>query len=186
VERCLKVATGMTQPMRNRAILLCLYDTGLRMGEVLQLRVGDVDLQAGMITVRAETAKRERSRVVPVGLRTAKALNRYERQERRPALPLVKELFLSRTGEPMTKGGLTHLLVKISGAADIPRANTAPHAWRRGFAVQYLRNGGDLFSLQQILGHTTLEMTRRYVKFLPDDLQRRHLRASPVDHLGRR
>jgi len=155
VERCLKVATGMTQPIRNRAILLCLYDTGLRMGEALQLRVDDVDMQTGMIRVRVETAKREKSRAVPMGLRTAKALNRYERMERKPTLPLVKEMFLSRTGEPMTKGGFTHLLVKISTAAEIRRANTAPHAWRRGFAIQYLRNGGDLFSLQQILGHST-------------------------------
>ena len=186
VERCLKVAAGMTQPLRNRAILLCLYDTGLRMGEVLGLRVEDLNMHTGMVTVRAETAKREKARVVPMGLKTARALNRYERQERRPALPLVRALFLGRTGEPMTRGGLTHLLVKVSAAAEIPRAHTAPHAWRRGFAVAYLRAGGDIFSLQQILGHTTLEMTRRYVKFLPDDLQKKHSLASPVDNLGRR
>ncbi|WP_188971662.1 tyrosine-type recombinase/integrase [Deinococcus aerolatus] len=186
VERCLKVAAGMTQPLRNRAILLCLYDTGLRMGEVLQLRVDDLNMTTGMITVRAETAKREKARVVPIGLKTSKALNAYERKERRAALPMVQQLFLGRTGEPMTKGGLTHLLVKISAAAEVPRSHTAPHAWRRGFAVGYLRGGGDIFSLQQILGHTTLEMTRRYVKFLPDDLQRRHSLASPVDNLGRR
>ncbi len=52
-------------------------------------------------------------------------------------------------------------MVKISAAAEIPRSHTAPHAWRRGFAVGYLRGGGDIFSLQQILGHTILEMTLR-------------------------
>ncbi|GGK19540.1 tyrosine recombinase XerD [Deinococcus malanensis] len=186
VERCLRVATGMPQPLRNRALLLCLYDTGLRLGEVIALRVEDVNMETGLITVRAETAKRQKARVVPMGVKTAKAMNAYERKERRPVVPHVREMFLSRTGEPMTRGVLTHLMCKVASTAGLPRAHTAPHAWRHGFATQYLRNGGDMFSLQQIMGHTSLEMVRRYVRFLPDDLQNKHLRSSPVDHLGKK
>jgi integrase/recombinase XerD len=180
---CLKVAAELSQPLRNRALLLFLYDTGLRQGEVLQLEVDDLDLNTGQITVRGSTAKGGRGRTVPLGIKSARAIARYERHERKPALPMIRTLFLSRTGEPMTKGGLTHLLVKVAAAAGLPRDHVAPHAWRRGFAVGYLRNGGDMFSLQQILGHQTLDMTRRYVKYLPSDIQRQHLRASPADRL---
>ena len=105
VKRCLKVAAGMTQPLCNRAILLCLYDTGPRMGEVLQLRVDDLNMTTGMITVRAETAKREKARVAPMGLKTSKALNAYERKERRAALRMVQQLFLGGTGEPRLGAG---------------------------------------------------------------------------------
>nr|WP_162178705.1 tyrosine-type recombinase/integrase [Deinococcus marmoris] len=183
VAACLKTAVTLPQPLRNRGILLCLYDCGLRMGELLALEVGDVDLETGVIRVRAETAKREKGRVVPVGIKASRAISNYERRERRPAVGHIQTLFLSRTGEPMTKGVLTHLMYRLSAANAIPRSHTAPHAWRRGFAVQYLRGGGDMFSLQQILGHSSLDMSRRYVAYLPADLQRQHLRASPGDRL---
>lgn len=183
VNRCLKVAASMPRPARSRALMLTLYDTGVRQGELLALTVDSVNFDTGMITVNAETSKSRKRRVVPFGIRTGKALGRYIRVERRPCLPVIDRLFLNRSGEPMTPGGLAHLLLTIGAQAGLPRDHTAPHAWRRGMAVQYLRQGGDLFSLQQILGHTTLEMTRRYVRYLPDDLQREHMRASPVDRL---
>ena len=65
----------------------------------------------------------------------------------------------------------------------MPRADCSPNTFRRGFAVEFLRNGGDVFTLQQILGHSSLEMTRRYVKFLDEDLKSAHLRFSPGDRL---
>lgn len=182
---CLRAVKGMPSPLRNTAILTLMYDCGARLGEIVGMRLEDVDLARGVVTVRADTSKVARTRVVPLGIRSARALGRYERLERRPLIPHVGELFLAKGGAPLTKSGLSQLLNRISRAAELPRDHVAPHAWRRGFAVEYLRNGGDMFSLQQILGHTTLELTRRYVAYLPADLQRQHLRASPSDHLGR-
>ncbi|MDL2342970.1 tyrosine-type recombinase/integrase [Deinococcus sp. MIMF12] len=183
VSRCLKAVQGMPFPARNTAILMLMYDTGLRLGEVIGLNSDDVDMTAGVMRVRAETSKVDAQRTVPLGIKSAKALAKYERLERRPLLPHVPTLFIARGGAPLTKSGLSQLLNRVAEEAGLPRDHVAPHAWRRGFAVQYLRNGGDMFSLQQILGHTDLSMTRRYVKYLPNDIQVQHLRASPADRL---
>lgn len=179
----LRIAATMEQPLRNRALLLTLLDTGVRAGELLQLRVEDVDLERGMLKVRAETAKRKRERLIPVGIKCGKAIAVYTRKERKPAFPHVPELFLNRSGEPMTKGVMDHLMLAIGQQAGIPRSHLAPHAWRRAFATSFLRHGGDVFALQQLMGHSTLEQTRVYCRYLPDDLQRQHLRASPADRL---
>ena len=183
VVRALAAVKEGSTPLRDKALLLTLYDTGLRASELTQLLVEDIDLVNGVIRVRAETTKKQTSRMAPLGVKAARAITAYERRERRPALPHVQHLFLTAGGEPITRWALTHLLRQVSDRTEIPRDHLAPHAWRRGFAVQYLRNGGGLFTLQQILGHRTLAMTRRYVTYLPDDLQRDHLRASPGDRL---
>lgn len=183
VKLCLVVAKKMPFPARNAAILYLLYDTGLRMGELLGLRTGDVDMTQGVLRVNPEESKTGSSRIVPLGIKSSKALARYERTERKPALPHVDALMIARGGAPLTKSGLSQLMNRIAEAAELPRDHVAPHAWRRGFAVEYLRNGGDLFTLQQILGHASLAQTRRYVSYLPTDIQRQHLRASPGDRL---
>ncbi|WP_158591586.1 tyrosine-type recombinase/integrase [Deinococcus cavernae] len=182
VQACLAVVKAGAQPRRDTAILTLLYDTGLRLGEVCGLRVGDVSVETGMLTVRGETSKTS-ARVVPLGIRSARALMRYMHRERRPALPTVEEVFLSKAGTPLTHSGVSQLLNRVAEGAGLPRDHVAPHAWRRGFAVQALRNGADLFTVQTILGHSTLAMTRRYVRYLPTDIQRSHLRASPADRL---
>lgn len=182
VQLVFTAAKNMPQPLRNRAVIYLMFDTGLRMGEVLGVRTEDVDIERGMITVRAETSKTA-SRAVPLGIKTAKAITRYERIERKPFMPTVGNLFLARDGAPLTQSGLSQLMNRLAVAAGLPRSHVAPHAWRRGFATEALRNGMDLFTLQQILGHADLSMTRRYVKFASADLQRQHLRASPADRL---
>lgn len=183
VELCLRYAKTGNNPLRDQAIMLTLLDCGLRQGELIALKVGDVDLQRGLVTVRPEGSKGENGRVVPIGIRAGKAVHAYIQKERRPALPFVDHLFLSRGGEPLTRWSLSHLMSYAGEKLGIPRSHTAPHAWRRAFAIGMLRGGSDVFSLQQMMGHSTLEMTRRYLRLLPDDLQRIHLRASPADRL---
>lgn len=183
VEACLRVARQGRHPLRDAAIMLTLYDTGLRRSELIKLTTGDVDMMTGLITVRAENAKARTARSVPVGVKASRAITAYERRERQPAVPHIQQLFLTGHGTALTKDAVTYMLQSVGEKAGLERAQTAPHAWRRGFAVGLLRNGADLFTLQQILGHTTLEMSRRYVKYLPSDLQNAHLRASPADRL---
>lgn len=183
VQAMLDITKGWRHPMRDAALLLTLYDTGLRTGEIAGLKTSDVDVTKGVIHVRAETSKREKGRVVPLGVRAARAITRYERQERKPASERIDTLFLGREGMPMGRSALGQLLARLARSAGIPRENAAPHAWRRGFAVEFLRQGGNLFSLQQILGHSSLQMSRRYVTYLPQDLMAEHMRASPADRL---
>lgn len=179
----LRVVKHMEQPLRNTAMLLTLLDTGVRLGELIGLRTTDVDLERGLLRVRAETSKRGKQRMIPLGVKAGRALAAYERRERAPVYDHVQELFLGRTGTPMTKGVVEHIMVTISQRCGIPRSHVAPHAWRRAFATGFLRHGGDIATLQQLMGHSSIDQTRVYLRLTHDDLQRVHLRASPADRL---
>ncbi|MVN85316.1 tyrosine-type recombinase/integrase [Deinococcus sp. HMF7620] len=171
------------QKSRDTALLVTLFDTGLRLAEVASLQVTDVRLTEGHLRV---VGKGNKERVVPLGLRSTEAVDRYIRKARKPKHPCIPNVFLGRSGEPLTRSGVSQLLADLAAAVSIPRAHAAPHAFRRAFAVNYLRNGGDVFSLQHVLGHTSLEMTRRYVNLLPEDLKVAHIRVSPADHASLR
>lgn len=178
----IKKAKRMSEfPTRNATIAALLFDTGLRVSEVANLDVQDVNFETGTLLVRA--GKREKDRQVPFGVRLTRLLLLYIRKERKPCNDSIKKLFIGRGGMPLGASGVGQLMEKLAEEVGVPRKETAPHAWRRGFAVQFLRNGGDLFALQQILGHTSLDMTRKYVRYLPEDLVKLHLRFSPMDRL---
>ena len=172
------------QPERDRAVLLLLLDTGLRIGEAAGLHMRDVDLEAGRCRVMGKGA---RERVVPLGRTARRALRRYllaAGHHARGEAPL----FAQRGGEPLAVVGLQHLIRRVVAGAGALSVHCTPHILRHTFARNFLTNGGDVFSLQRILGHSpaSLEITRRYVRLLDDDLREAHRRASPVDRLGLR
>lgn len=180
VSKLLRAAKTSDQPFRDTALILTLFDTGVRLAEVIGLRVQDLRPERGVCRV---LGKGNKERIVPIGTRTMGALSTYLRRERKPRHAGVEHLFLNRSGQPMTRSCVSIRLSLLAYRVSVPRAQAAPHAFRRGFAVEFLRNGGDVFTLQQILGHTSLEMTRRYVNFLDEDLKAAHLRFSPGDRL---
>lgn len=179
----LNAAKDTDHPLRDQAILLTLLDTGLRMSELLQLRLDDVDTSRGVITVRAETSKRKKERRVPLGVKAGRALARYESRERRPARPHIQEVFLNRSGLPLSKSGLHNLMLRLAESANVPASHLAPHAWRRAFATMALTNGVDVFTLREMMGHATLDQTRVYLRLTDEDLQRAHMRSSPGDRI---
>ena len=83
----------------------------------------------------------------------------------------------------MTKGRIEIIMKKYSERAGITGIRCSPHTLRHTAAVRFLRNGGDVFSLQRMLGHSSLEMTRHYCELADVDVKRAHLTASPVDSL---
>lgn len=180
VQALLKLSKTQEQPYRDAALLLTLFDTGVRVQELVGLQLSDLRLDQGLLHV---FGKGNKERFVPIGTRATAAINLYLRRERHPAHAGVQHLFLGRSGQALTTSGVSIRLMKLTRLLDLPRSACAPHAFRRGFAVEFLRNGGDVFTLQQILGHSNLEMTRRYVTFLDDDLKAAHLRFSPGDRL---
>lgn len=163
---------------RERAITLLLLDTGLRLAEVASLRVGDLRPD-GTIRVWGKGAK---ERIVPLGSTARRGLLRYvaERDPIGPADPL----FVGRSGERLTRRGIQLALARLGRRAGVG-TRCSPHTFRHTFARGYLVNGGDVFSLQQILGHATLDMVRRYVSLSEADLVARHRIASPADRLAR-
>jgi site-specific recombinase XerD len=90
-------------------------------------------------------------------------------------------LFLGRKGEISTRG-LQHMVRRLKGRVGVT-GRLSPHSLRHTFARSYLVNGGDVFSLQRILGHTSLDMVKRYVALADVDLVTRHAAASPADRL---
>lgn len=172
--------TGSQQPERDRAIVLLLLDTGLRLSEAANLRIRDVDLIEGRCRVMG---KGGRERVVPVGRKARRAL-RHCLAGRGRLLP-DDALFTGRGGRPLQPRGIQQLIRRLSRRTTLA-SRCSPHVLRHTFARTFLANGGDVFSLQRILGHSpsSLQVTRRYVDLLDDDLRAVHRQASPVDRLG--
>lgn len=160
-------------PLRDAALLTVLYDTGLRASEMLNLELSDIKSE-GFLLVRK--GKGGKSRSVPVERTTVRTIRSYIQYERHDD-PGTQLLFLV-DDHPMSRGALDKLLDRFCEFAGINRLSA--HAFRRGFAVQYLRNQGDVFTLQRILGHTSLEMSNRYAMLVTDDLKVVHRRASPL------
>lgn len=176
MRKLLLAAQASQNPMKLQALLALLYDTGLRISELCGLELLDL-LPSQRLLVRE--GKGARDRVVPVSRHTLKLLNRYIEKERSDtALP---NLFLVDEAAPYDRQSAYKLLERLCKRAGVKRYG--PHCFRRGFAVNFLRNGGDVFTLQRILGHSSLEMTRRYAAMTTDDLQDVHRRASPMSAL---
>lgn len=179
-KQLLAVCKTRGQPLRDAALILTLFDTGVRVQELVSLClcIEDLLFERGLVRVMGKGSK---ELFVPIGGRAMRAVSAYLRRERAPAHAGARQVFLGRSGLKLTKSGVTLRLLRLGERLDLPRSACSPHTFRRGFAVEYLRNGGDVFTLQQIMGHANLEMTRRYVTFLDDDLKTAHLRFSPAD-----
>jgi len=164
---------------RNYTITLTLLDTGLRVSELTSLGLEDAKLTEQRLRV---IGKGRKERFVPIGVRVQRALWRYIYQFRQePSRPVIQSLLITRTGDPVTPDRVRKILEQHAAQAGIGHVH--PHVLRHTFAKTYLMNQGDMVSLQLILGHSTLEMTRRYVALLDGDVQQAHRRASPVDNL---
>lgn len=164
-------------PLRDVALLTVLYDTGIRASEALNLQLDDVRPE-GFLLIRK--GKGGKSRVVPMERPTLKAIRAYVSQERHSD-PGTSYVFLAADRQ-MRRGTLDKVLERLAHFAGLSRLSA--HAFRRGFAVQYLRNGGDVFTLQRIFGHSSLEMSNRYAQLLDDDIKAAHRRSSPLRHRG--
>ena len=164
---------------RDRAIILLLYNTGLRASEMVSLDLADVDLDRLLFHVRH--GKGRKQRVVSLGKVPRQALWRYIAHIRgREAGPL----FRSEAGGRLLRTSLTQLMTKLAQKTNWTDKRCHPHMFRRAFAVGFLRNGGDPFRLQILLGHEKLEMTRLYSQaLLMDDAIEAHAQFGPADRL---
>lgn len=177
IERLFRVcSTKAPMDIRNRVILMVFLDCGLRVDEVAKLKLEDVDTETGTVIVRR--GKGGKGRVVHIGSKTQKALYRYVTLCRKGS---GDGLFLGRSGEPMNRDGLQTLIMRLGVKAGI---KVYPHKLRHTFAISYLRNGGDIFSLKYLLGHKSLSMVDCYLQSLnAEDAASAHRRFSPVDSL---
>ena len=177
VERLLNAGSGKSPVnVRNRAILCIFLDTGLRVSELASLNMYDIDMNTGSIVVRH--GKGGKQRVVHIGSKAQKALWKYITLYRKSN---NDSLFINRNGEPLDAVGIRILIKRLGIKAKV---KVSPHKLRHTFAISYLRAGGDVFSLQYLLGHSTLQMTQRYLQSLnADDAIEAHRKFSPLDRL---
>jgi integrase/recombinase XerC/integrase/recombinase XerD len=164
--------------LRDLAILVLFLDTGLRLSELLSLKLVDIHFEDQWLKVMG---KGQKERVIPFGARAAQVLTRYLHQGRFDPLKRT-EAFLSVHGEPINGNVIKMLFARLRQRSGIKRLH--PHLLRHTFATSYLVAGGDVFTLQSILGHTTLEMTRRYVSLASTQVSIQHRRFSPMDQLS--
>jgi site-specific recombinase XerD len=175
----LAAASRSATAARDQALVVLLLDSGIRLGELTALRVRDVDLVEGRCLVRGKGA---RERLVPIGGRCRRALRSslLERGRLDPAAPL----FVGRGNCALPRRTVQQVVRRLAAHAGLVD-RCSPHVLRHTFARAFLANGGDVFSLQRILGHSpaSLQVTRRYVRLIDDDLRASHRRASPIDRL---
>ena len=167
---------------RNLAILLLLLDTGIRVSELVSIEVSDVNLTDGYIKIRY--AKGGKERLIPIGSLVQKSLWKYINSSRpKPVTQRVTRLFLGSHGMPLTRSGVQQMIRRYGKQLDINGVRCSPHTFRHTFAKSYLINGGDIFSLQKILGHTSLASVRIYLNLFGTDIKKQHQKYSPADNL---
>ena len=180
-DRC-KFTARRSSGKRDQAVIMTLLDTGLRASELSALKIGDVDLRSGKVLVkhgRAGGAKGCKGRTVYLGKAARRAVWRYL-ADREDGEDANAPLFLVKFNRSMNKNALRILIKHLGDRAGIKKCH--PHRFRHTFAITYLRSGGDLFTLQALLGHSSLDMVQHYARIAEVDIEQAHKRASPADN----
>jgi integrase/recombinase XerD len=150
--------------VRDKALIEMLYATGLRVSELLSLKPGDVNLDAGYLTC---IGKGDKQRIVPLGHDAADWVRRYL-EDGRPALTKGRKsawLFVNARGGQLSRVGFWKLLKEYGIKANVPRG-LSPHVLRHSFATHLLERGADLRAIQMMLGHADLSTTQIYTHVL--------------------
>lgn len=164
---------GQLSDARDRASLLVLLDSGIRLAEFLALNREDVNLITGEVLIRSGKGRKPRN--VYLGDKSRQVLKRYLklRSDLNPAL------WVSRNDERLTETGLRMMLRRRAAQAGTPVPS--PHDFRRAFALERWRAGVDILTLSKLMGHTSLQVLNRYIKQAGEDLSLAAKRSSPVD-----
>lgn len=174
VQKLLKQTEGKHPfRLRDRAMLLTLLDSGIRLTELQRMKIGDVDMQTGVFKVLGKGSKERLTRLGPA---TLKALLKYMQVRKGEA---GEPLWIGKYG-PMQPAGIAETLEKLGNKAGV---HTHAHKFRRTTALTMLRSGADIFSVQYLLGHSDLTVLKRYLAQTQTDYLNTHQRFSAVQAL---
>lgn len=161
--------------IRDRALFLTLLDTGARASEVCSMNIADLDPVTGSLLIRL--GKGRKPRTVFLGQKSRRTVRAYLKTRN----DYLAALWATKNQERLTYWALNEILKRRATQAGIVKPEL--HAFRRAFALNMLRAGVDVYSLQELMGHADLQVLRRYLKQTSDDLRNAHRKGSPVDNL---
>ena len=128
--------------------------------------------------------KGNKERIVPFGSQVRRTLRRYIMHFRPNAdHPRISEVFLTGEGLPLRPRSVQSMLLRLSKTANLASTRCTPHRFRHTYSKQFLMAGGDIFSLQKILGHSSLEVVKSYINLVNSDVLQQHRKYSPVDNV---
>lgn len=165
------------EDVRDRAMLELLYATGLRVSELVQLKLRELNLEVGYLMT---VGKGSKERLVPVGMAACTRVREYIEQVRLIQDPeqSAPHLFLSRLGQAMTRQAFWNIIKKRALEVGV-RTSVSPHTLRHSFATHLLANGADLRSVQIMLGHSDLSTTQIYTHVTRERLKQLHRALHP-------
>jgi len=161
--------------LRDKALLEIMYACGLRVSELVNLRITDLNPEIGYLRC---LGKGNKERVVPVGSMALEAVKNYLNSGRPILNPKEDWLFINYKGEKLTRDGVRHIIQKIAESVDIQKKIT-PHTLRHCFATHLLERGADLRSLQEMLGHASISTTQIYTHVDSERLRQIHSKFHP-------
>lgn len=161
--------------IRDKAMLELLYGTGIRVSELISLKVSDVNLRTGCLNCKPSG----KERVIPFGQKAKQALVRYLQEARDAMIAEDNQiLFVNCNGKPMSRQGFWKLIKSYSQKAGIEMEIT-PHTLRHSFAAHLVENGADLKSVQEMLGHSDISSTQVYAMMNQNHLRKVYAKAHP-------
>ena len=162
--------------IRDRAMLELLYATGIRVSELINLTLNDINLKLGYLSC----SKSEKERVIPFGSTAKKAVEHYMEGAREELLGEQKSalLFLNCSGGSMSRQGFWKVLKSYAKAAGIEQDIT-PHTLRHSFAAHLVQNGADLKSVQEMMGHSDISTTQIYMNINMNKIRDVYMKAHP-------
>lgn len=177
VVRLLEQPSGNSlKEIRDKAMLELLYATGIRVTELITLKLSDINMQMNFILCRDRT----KERVIPFGTAAKNALTKYLSGTRDAMLEnkMSDILFVNCSGQPMSRQGFWKLIKYYAKKADI-KADITPHTLRHSFAAHLVENGADLRSVQEMLGHSDISTTQIYANLNHNHIREVYAKAHP-------
>jgi len=166
---------------RNYVIILTFLDTGIRLSELLNLTINDVNLVKRSILIR--NGKGGKDREVYMGKTLVREMAKWIKM--RGYFPYEDRLFINRDGLPLRARNIQKIIRRLAKKAGITGVRCSPHTLRHTFATNFIRNGGDVFTLQKILGHSDITTCMIYVHMGGRQIQEAMMKFSPVDRMER-
>ena len=162
---------------RDRAMLELLYAAGLRVSELLHVKMRDLNLESGFVRVMGKGSK---ERIIPIGGHAITATTDYIKQFRPKLLKehVSNYLFVARAGKPMTRQGFWKIVKQYAKASGIEK-KVSPHTFRHSFATHLLEGGADLRAVQMMLGHSDISTTQIYTQVARDHMKQMHEKYHP-------